>query len=141
MTSFFLLSSTTSSRSITACSPARRSCRSCHLENTKPNVRSLHSPTRSMMVNHDTPVKRLAPAANASTRMTVPPVNPKPCMTALPMISPSMPPGACGHDLDPSETPGDERAAEHDAPVCREAEEIQHQVGDVGADDAAGIMD
>jgi hypothetical protein len=48
-------------------------------------------------------------------------------------------PVAFGNILDASETPRDERAAQHDPPVCGKAEKIKHEIGDVGTDDAAGV--
>ncbi len=97
MTSFFLLSSTTSSRSIDRLLagapvlpllPFREHETEGALGSNRRGARSLTS--------HETPVKRLRPAANTSSRMSVPPVNPRPCVTPLPTIAPIMPPGASG---------------------------------------------
>ena len=90
------VSSTTSSRSITACSPTRRSCRSCQRCVTVVTANSSPAPIFSIMVSHDTPVNSVRPAANTSSSTSVPPVNPNSFATVPPAMAPIMPPGASG---------------------------------------------
>ena len=97
ISNFFLPTSTTSSRSITAAAPARRSCQSLERCLMNPYAPSSQAPRRSRKATHEIPVNRLNPIAISTSNTSVAPVKPMVFNNKLLMPAPSMPPGASGN--------------------------------------------
>ena len=93
------ISTTFSSRSTTAWSPASRSRRASIFPLMAWNSHSTPAPIFSASLIHERPLKTLnAPADNASSK-TVPPRKPNPASTAPARSPPTTPPGPLGSDV------------------------------------------